>query len=60
MVVDNVSFGINDITNVGFLGPNGAGKSTTINMMINKTLKNNGEISFKNHSIKKSFLSLFS
>jgi len=60
VVVDNVSFGIDDVTNIGFLGPNGAGKSTTINMMINRTLKTNGELSFKNHIIGKSIFSLFS
>ena len=59
VVVDNISFGIDDVTNIGFLGPNGAGKSTTINMMINRTLKTNGELSFKNHVIGKSIMSLF-
>lgn len=58
-VVKDVSFSIDLQQNVGLLGPNGAGKSTSINMIINKTQKTDGELKFRDQVISKTFLSKF-
>ena len=44
LVLDRVSFTIQEGTIVGFLGPNGAGKSTTMNIVTGYLSATSGEV----------------
>lgn len=54
VVVDDVSFEVNDHEIVGFLGPNGAGKSTTMNMITGFIEPTKGKIVVNGYDISKS------
>lgn len=51
LVLDNVSFNIEEGEIFGLLGPNGAGKSTLINLMVGLLKSDNGDIAVSGHSI---------
>ncbi len=51
IVVDDLSFTVEDGTICGFLGPNGAGKTTTMNMLTGYTAPSSGEILINGHSV---------
>jgi ABC-2 type transport system ATP-binding protein len=53
LVLDNISFDINQGEVFGLLGPNGAGKSTLINIIIGLLKADNGDVLVGGHSIKK-------
>lgn len=52
LVLDNVSFNIEEGEIFGLLGPNGAGKSTLINLMVGLLKADNGDVLVGGHSIK--------
>jgi ABC-2 type transport system ATP-binding protein len=52
LVLDNVSFNIEEGEIFGLLGPNGAGKSTLINLMVGLLKADNGDVIVSGHSIK--------
>lgn len=52
LVVDNLSFCIEEGEIFGLLGPNGAGKSTTISMLCGLIKADTGDIIINDHSIK--------
>ena len=54
VVVDDVSFEVNDHEIVGFLGPNGAGKSTTMNMITGFIEPTKGKIVVNGYDVSKS------
>lgn len=51
LVVDNISFDVNEPGVFGLLGTNGAGKTTTIRMILNIVKKDSGEISWNNKPV---------
>ncbi|WMM25311.1 ABC transporter ATP-binding protein [Tissierella sp. MB52-C2] len=53
LVLDNISFNIEEGDIFGLIGPNGAGKSTLINIMTGLLDSNNGSISIGGFDIKK-------
>ncbi|MGL5151675.1 MAG: ATP-binding cassette domain-containing protein [Clostridium sp.] len=53
IVLDNISFEINEGEIFGLLGPNGAGKSTLINIMSTLLLSDSGKIEIGGHDINK-------
>lgn len=53
LVVDNISFSIQEGEIFGLLGPNGAGKSTVISMICDLVKPDQGEITIDGHSLKK-------
>jgi ABC-2 type transport system ATP-binding protein len=52
LVLDNISFDIEEGDFFGLIGPNGAGKSTLINIMTGLLKSNSGDFTIDNHSIK--------
>lgn len=52
LVVDNISFSIEEGEIFGLLGPNGAGKSTTISMICGLIKADQGDIIINGHSVK--------
>lgn len=52
LVVDNISFSIEEGEIFGLLGPNGAGKSTTISMICGLIKADQGDIIVANHPLK--------
>lgn len=52
LVVDNISFSIEEGEIFGLLGPNGAGKSTTISMICGLVKADQGDITIAGHSIR--------
>lgn len=55
VVVDNLSFTVNQGDIFGFLGPNGAGKSTTMKMILNLIKKDGGKVYIDGYDIDKKF-----
>lgn len=55
VVVDNLSFTVNQGDIFGFLGPNGAGKSTTMKMILNLINKDGGKVYIDGYDIDKKF-----
>lgn len=55
MIVDNISFDINEGEIFGLLGPNGAGKTTTVRMIVNLIKKTKGTVTINGHSLDQSF-----
>lgn len=53
LVLDNISFSINEGEIFGLIGPNGAGKSTLINIITNLMLANNGSVEINGLDLKK-------
>ena len=53
LVVDHISFSINEGEVFGFLGPNGAGKTTTIRMMVGLTHPSSGTAWIDGHDVTK-------
>ena len=53
IVVDNISFNVEEGDIFGLIGPNGAGKSTIINMMTGLLDANSGSISIGGFDVKK-------
>ncbi|WBW97066.1 ABC transporter ATP-binding protein [Oceanirhabdus sp. W0125-5] len=53
LVLDNISFSVEEGDIFGLIGPNGAGKSTLINIMTGLWESNGGEITIGGHCIKK-------
>ncbi|MDO7205250.1 ATP-binding cassette domain-containing protein [Paraclostridium bifermentans] len=53
VVVDNLSFTVNQGDIFGFLGPNGAGKSTTMKMILNLINKDGGKVYIDGYDIDK-------
>jgi ABC-2 type transport system ATP-binding protein len=52
LVLDNISFQIEEGDFFGLIGPNGAGKSTLINIMTGLLKSNSGDFTIDGHSIK--------
>ena len=55
VVVDNLSFSVNEGDIFGFLGPNGAGKSTTMKMILNLIKKDGGKVYIDGFDIDSNF-----
>ncbi|WP_170075158.1 ABC transporter ATP-binding protein [Paraclostridium dentum] len=55
VVVDNLSFTVNQGDIFGFLGPNGAGKSTTMKMILSLIKKDSGKVYIDGYDIDKNF-----
>lgn len=55
LVLDNLSFNVNQGDIFGFLGPNGAGKSTTMKMILSLIKKDSGKIYIDGYDIDKDF-----
>nr|WP_330362413.1 ABC transporter ATP-binding protein [[Clostridium] dakarense] len=53
LVLDNISFSVNEGEIFGLIGPNGAGKSTLINIITNLMLANNGSVEINGFDLKK-------
>lgn len=53
LVLDNISFNIEEGDVFGLIGPNGAGKSTLINIMTGLLKSNSGEVEIGGYSIAK-------
>ena len=53
LVLDNVSYSVNEGEIFGFIGPNGAGKSTLINIMTSLLVPDSGTIKICGHDILK-------
>ena len=51
LVVDNISFEINEPGVFGLLGTNGAGKTTTIRMILGIIKKDKGEITWNGKAV---------
>lgn len=56
LVLDNISFEIQEGDIFGLIGPNGAGKSTLINIITGLLKGNNGEVTIGGYSISKETL----
>ncbi|MRT18642.1 ATP-binding cassette domain-containing protein, partial [Vitellibacter sp. q18] len=50
LVIDNISFEVNQGEIMAILGPNGAGKSTTIRNIMGILYPDEGKITFSNYS----------
>lgn len=55
VLVDNISFDVNEGEVFGFLGPNGAGKTTTIRMLVGLITPTKGNVSIVGHNVKLDF-----
>lgn len=55
VVVDNLSFSVNEGDIFGFLGPNGVGKSTTMKMILNLIKKDGGKVYIDGFDIDSNF-----
>ena len=53
LVLDNVSYEVNEGEIFGFIGPNGAGKSTLINIMTTLLIPDSGTIKICGYDILK-------
>ncbi|SHK73365.1 ABC-2 type transport system ATP-binding protein [Clostridium cavendishii DSM 21758] len=53
LVLDNISFDINEADIFGLIGPNGAGKSTLLNIMTGILKANGGDVTIGGYSISK-------
>ena len=55
MVVQDISFSVEEGQIFGFLGPNGAGKTTTIKMILGLLTPDSGSIQVMGHDIGRDF-----
>lgn len=53
IVLDNISFAVDEGDIFGLIGPNGAGKSTLINIITGLWDANNGEVFIGGYNVKK-------
>lgn len=55
VVVDNISFSVDEGDVYGFLGPNGSGKTTTIRMLLNLIHSDSGTVRIEGYDVKEDF-----
>lgn len=55
LVIDNISFSVDEGDVYGFLGPNGSGKTTTIRMLLNLIHPDSGTVRIEGYDVKEDF-----